>query len=210
MDENQAKQAILFDIDHTLLDTDQLIKEGQDDFAQFIKPYTQHKPTQVAADYIKILRQLAKDVEFNLSIGLKTISQQYNLPFEELLPPYQKLIINMPYQNYFYPNVLKSLKKLRIDYCLGIYSEGDVWYQKLKVKPIKKYLDQELIFIWPNKLEHTAKLPERVTIIDDSTRVIKSLKQDPVIKKKKIKPILFEREEFIKDSQYLEQLPILL
>jgi len=84
------------------------------------------------------------------------------------------------YSGALFPETISVLESLKNNFDLGIYSQGFVNLQKVKVKSsgIENFFDEEFIFIDRNKLNSNLveKLPNGAIIVDDKKEVVEKLK----------------------------------
>jgi len=84
------------------------------------------------------------------------------------------------YSSALFPETIGVLNKLKINFRLGIYSQGFDSLQRIKIRSsgIENFFDQSLICINRNKLDpdFIKKLPNDAIIIEDKKEVIEKLK----------------------------------
>jgi len=195
------KKIILFDIDRTLIDTDQLkdqlfrhltkllnisFKEFEDAKIEYMKTLPTYQKGQKSSpdfDYKKFLQHMCQSCQADF----KKVEGAF----------YQKDDI---YRDALFTDTVSTLKALFQKRQLGIFSEGFPEYQvnKLTQSRILKYFDHDLSFIDRDKLtsEMFEKLPERVTIVDDHLPILEVISQ-----KTSHLPIWLNRKNSQKDPQ---------
>lgn len=172
--EMEKKGIILFDIDNTLIDTKKLSILAYTDIA---------RQTGKSFEEISELKDKYKDsLEVNtdfypnrlMDFLIKKIGQPIDNPFDK------KEI----YVESLFGETIEILTKLKQSKRLGIYSEGftDYQTQKLEFSGIIDFFDKDLIFIERRKLDDDSlkklrKIPDRVTVVDDNSKVVEKLGQ---------------------------------
>lgn len=166
---------ILFDIDYTLIDTDKLRKLTNEKILKIVKISLQklEKATEEFANTLKTSKEFSpqKYAQFLAKyFADAAIRKAVNNIFRE--PGI--------YQQATYPEVISVFKKLKQIFRLGIYSEGVKEFQmnKLTLSGIIKYLDKNLIFIYPDKTGKAEELVKKfgeVYFVDDNPKHIKDI-----------------------------------
>lgn len=182
---------ILFDIDHTLLDTCKLKKLFDREICQVLKI----KKEDLENFNQEFSRRLKNSIEFS--------PRRYILSLEKRFPAHflRSKLLNLFFKNrvYYrkslYPETIPVVNKLKRKFSLGIFSEGVREFQlaKLKLSGLADYFDKKLVFIYPNKREKAKLLIKRLGsfyVIDDNIEHITAL-----AKIKAISPILVKREK---------------
>lgn len=167
------KKVILFDIDHTIIDTRKLRKYTKDSLikAALIKPSILNTIEKKYSDSLTELNQ------FEPNNYLKYISKFTHASFSTLqVASYGRDDL---YKKSLFSNTVKVLKSLSRSYFLGIFSEGDKNYQisKLVKASIIQYFNTNYIFIDKNKLSSRIirNLPDQAVIIDDDKKILEAL-----------------------------------
>jgi FMN phosphatase YigB (HAD superfamily) len=180
------RSTILFDLDKTLIDTSKLVHE-------FINPALAKKLRVETAAVENIDRQYKSGLKifsaFNPWEFLELLATKFNTDQQEL-----ENVFFAPkfYPQSVYPETLPVLEKYQKTYKLGIYSEGVMAWQKVKLKLAKldKFFANEMVFISPNKKspQLIAKLPAKAVVVDDRLDYIDQLKL-----RKDIYPVWLDR-----------------
>lgn len=169
------RRVILFDIDHTLIDTTELRKRidnalfkrsgaKKDDFANFVSTYTS---------------TLCSSTDFNPNVYLKTLSQEFNVSIDKLSSIFYRKSF---FKKSLYPETEWALQKLHKNFTLGIFSEGLKSFQrrKLALSGLVKLFDEKYIFIFRRKISNKSlsKIPKNAIFFDDNLNVTKKLFQN--------------------------------
>ena len=84
------------------------------------------------------------------------------------------------YSGALFPETISVLESLKNYFNLGIYSQGFINLQKIKIgsSKIENFFDEKFIYIDRNKLnpDLIEKLPDGAIIVDDKKEVVKKLK----------------------------------
>ena len=188
------KPIILFDIDHTLIDTNKLRKQIS---AALISAIGTNKNLFADAEN-RYIKSLNHPHDFAPSDYIKQLSQRFGAEKEVL----NDIFFNRSelYEKSLYSEVKPTLSFLSKKAHLGIFSEGGKKFQtaKIALSGIKVYFDKKLIFIHKRKKSPEALklLPPKSIIIDDNWEIIETL-----IEKAPIKAVWINRKDFTKHSQ---------
>jgi FMN phosphatase YigB (HAD superfamily) len=161
-------KTILFDIDYTLIDTDKL---RQLTHQQILKQLKISK-----AELARATENFSKTLKSSLEFSPQRYSRFLANYFADSLIGKRVIdIFNEPaiYQQATYPETTPTLKILKQDYPLGIFSEGVRKSQiaKIALSGIINYLDRDLIFIYPKKkgvMKSIIRKIGRVYVIDNN------------------------------------------
>ncbi len=193
---NQGSKVILFDIDRTLLDTDEFVNR----LNRLVKRVS-------GLTYQQIRSKLDKYIE--------TLPNVYYFSFVDFvnflhLPSKHSIDIVREYKTNrsLYPkygDVLPTLSKLKqLEYRVGIFSEGRPDFQKTKLAnlDIDDFIDNGLVFIGQNKRtsDFLSQVPASSYIVDDNFQVVKLLAQI-----NRFRPVFLDRQE--PKSRWVSQLP---
>jgi len=201
--ELKKRKLILFDIDHTLINTDIIKKKTINDICKYFK-VDEDKVKKAKDKYINSLNYVN---DLNPNEMLEAIGEELNLSLIDLKKIYYNPKI---FLESIYPETIRTLKSVdKEKYVLGIYSEGWDFFQKYKLEStgLIKFFEENWIYILRRKIEkNVALLPNLTMIVDDNIEVINELK-----KKKNIIPIWLNRknktiDKTIKTIFDLEQL----
>ncbi len=173
-DDNQP-QIILFDIDRTLFDTSVfagLIRQKISILAQV----SSDTLIRLENEYINSLSSRSK---FSPSSFCGFLERELNIPSIFLMQEF--IYDKTTYIDSLFADVLPVLKKLKEKgISLGVFSEGELAFQRLKVdySGIGQYLDKNHIYIFEEKLSsrNLKEIPVGSLIIDNSETVVNFLR----------------------------------
>lgn len=167
-------EVILFDIDNTLIDTKklmnsyikpalfELVRGAKDEFQQTCDEYWQTLEKPTLFDPHAFVLHLQDHYHADL---LVLTSRMYNPVF---------------YQQSLFSEVKDTLQKLSSRYTLGIFSEGNVSFQKrkLELSDIRQFFNDDVMFITDDKANHDflAPLPKSI-VVEDRLNFIQSLQK---------------------------------
>lgn len=181
---------ILFDIDHTLLDTGKLKKLFDYEICKTLKI----KEEDLERFNQEFFRRLRSSIEFSPRLYIRFLEKR--VPCHSLKPTLLGLFFksNVYYRKSLYFDTIPVLGKLRRKFSLGVFSEGVREFQltKLKLSGLVDYLDKKIVFIYPNKKGKAGNLVERLGsfyVVDDNPEHILAL-----AKVRGVSPILIKRE----------------
>lgn len=186
------KPLLLFDIDSTLLNTNQLREFFDKSFADSLTV----ELSRVTTAKDSYLAALEKSTDFNPDDYIRSFCKDFKVDKKALTRIYFE-VLDL-YRQSLYPETMTTLRKLQTVYRLGIFTEGFRKFQltKLKNSGIFDLFDRKLIFIHRRKL--TANiinyLPYRAFIVDDNPEVIEVLKKYP-----HVTPVWLNRKDQSKD-----------
>lgn len=190
------KNIILFDIDNTLLNTNQLRERIDKRFSQTLK-IELRKVTKAKDAYVATLM---KSTDFNPDDYIKYTCKTFGVDRKLL----EMVYFQSPniYQRVLYPETRAVLKKFQAVYRLGIFTEGRRRFQltKMKLSGLLPYFNQAFIFIHRRKLEPEVlkKLPPGAFIVDDKLEVAGTLLSYP-----NVTPIWLNRQDEKKHPRIL-------
>lgn len=165
---------ILFDIDRTLLDTDQLIH---------LIPNMISEISSINIDEVnKLTEKYINSLDAIFFFDFVEMLNTFELSDEV----YRGIIDQYENNTELYPkfaDVISSLEQCKgIGMRIGIFSEGTPNFQhnKLKNLNVDKYIDDDLVFIAQTKRTKNFldSLPAGCTIVDDNSEVIDVLAED--------------------------------
>jgi FMN phosphatase YigB (HAD superfamily) len=169
---------IYFDIDRTLIDIDTWYLRNKIKIEEmFVKEFEIDADLGYKAYYNEI-KSRSSNSKSNWNNSILNLSKTLNLDFAKLDRSIKEILENENYQSLVFPNVEEYLAKLKaLDYRLGIFSEGDSWFQNLKLikSRLLKYFDKTLIHYFENKLENANVLVSNSVVFDDSEEKLKEL-----------------------------------
>ena len=159
------KGVILFDIDHTLIDTVRVKVLTVKNLALKLN-ISQRLLKKIVREYTDSLKT---STDFNPDNYLSTISKHFAKNKDELS---EVFFDRATYSMSLFPEIQNVLAKLSTSTRLGVFSEGFVDFQtrKLILSDIYKYFDKKLIFISKRKMlpGSLKKLPPKSVIIEDN------------------------------------------
>lgn len=194
------KRIILFDIDHTLINTDKFRNNFLDKFKKLnIKENIIKK---VNTEYINKLKTTSEySPARHLSYLKEYLSQAIIKKLDNSLFKRKEL-----YKNILYTDVLSALPFLSRKYALGIFSEGDLDFQytKLIKTGIKKFFKKNYFFIFKNKSErkNIYLLPSNSIIVDNDLFILKTVNNT----RKDLSMILMNRNNIIYSSNKIKSI----
>lgn len=169
------KLVILFDIDKTLLNTNQMVNDISTTLTNIIHLPNKHVLFSKSNKYIA---SLSADREFDPKNFVDNLSKETKFEKPALLLKAFYGESNV-YQKNLFPDTLPALKKLSKIYRLGIYSEGTLKFQHHKLKSLKisNYLEKKYIYIFKNKTSPgiIKQIPSNSVVVDDKEPVVKIL-----------------------------------
>lgn len=164
--------AVLFDIDYTLLNTLISKENCRSKLSTFLNVSVEDF-SAIAKDYVR------KDMgftDFNPEEYFDYIGKKYNVRTQDVSKVF---LDDENFKNTPYPEVVSSLKDLSRNYRLGIFSEGFEDFQLLKLHKsgLLPYFDQEITFVFGKKLtqESLDLLPRGCFVVDDNYFVVDAL-----------------------------------
>jgi FMN phosphatase YigB (HAD superfamily) len=173
---SQNKKIILVDIDIVLLDSQKLRDSRKEKICQCLKINSQ----TFDKFYIKYYQTLEKSSDFSPLKFASLLSTGLNNPFLKGKVLESFFNDQESYIRSLYPDTLLALRKLHKNYRLGIFSEGikDFQMAKLTLSGVINYLEENLIFIYPDKTGKAAELMEKlgkIYFVDDTPKHIKDI-----------------------------------
>jgi len=185
---------VLFDIDHTLLDTDKLRKCIQYKRLPALFGVSALELEKITAKYTSTLKS---SIEFSPRVYVQFLVERLKLERN-----IQKIALEFFLNNErdfkaaLFAEVLSSLERLSKEFLLGIFSEGDLEFQQAKLEKsgIKKFFKPELVFIFPSKANELKVIEGKIKnyqgpafIVDDNIDHIRRIMDTRFI------PILLDR-----------------
>lgn len=173
------KQIILFDWDDTLFNKAEYIKRLTDNLAKAFNTSTE-QVTEIEKKYFESLNNSS---DFHISrfhIGryVEYFEQSFNKKIDSESFTTDKLGI---YSGALFPETISVLNSLKDNFILGIYSQGDVDCQRIKIKAsgIGEFFDEKYTFITTDKSDpdFIKTLPDGAIIIDDKQSKIEPLEK---------------------------------
>lgn len=176
----KKKLIILFDVDRTLIDTDQLKRK----FFAALATLTNRSADQIKQSYLQYRESLKNEAgqisvtEFNPSVWLKIINQETGVSLKKLTTTFLDPEL---YLQSVFADTVPTLEKLQPKVILGIFSESVTSWQKKKIKQagLAKFFDQNYQFIYLHKLleadEDLTRLDSGSVIVDDRLDILLNL-----------------------------------
>lgn len=164
---------ILFDLDRTLFDTNRFIDLVRTRMANFTK-----KNEQIIKQLENKYQQLCSKLAFDPLHYSEFLSRELHINTSEIVKQFTDFK-NIYSESVFDEAVpvleLCKKKKNRV----GIFSEGNVDFQKMKINysGLSSYVDHNHIYVFENKLALASieSLPSDIFIVDDKLKVIDQL-----------------------------------
>ncbi len=167
------KPLILFDWDDTLFSKVEYKKRLRSNLARIC---------EVSEEIIfeveeKYFNNLEKSDDFRIDTFVQSFEEKFGKKIELEDFNSDKLGI---YSQALFPEAISVLDKLKDKFNLGIYSQGFVALQKMKIKlsGVEDFFEEKFVFIDRDKLnpEFLTKLPDGAIIVDDKKEVVEKLK----------------------------------
>lgn len=167
-------RTILFDIDRTIFDTNKFIELIRFDLMNLLS-CDNRIAKKIEDDY---LREISRESFFSPYKYSKYLSLKFNISTSVF---FKKLFLKKEqYAESLFSDTLSTFNHLKMkNIALGIFSEGNLSFQKLKIESsgVSNFFSFDKIFIFNNKLSSTSlsKLPQDVLIVDDKLSVAEKL-----------------------------------
>ncbi len=169
------KKIILFDWDDTLFSKTEYKKRLRSNLAKICQT-TEEEIFEFEEKYFD---NLTRSDNFEINDFVNSFSKKFNK--EISLKDFSTDNLDI-YSQSLFSETIEVLNKIKEKYILGIYSQGFVSLQKLKIKNsgVENFFDESVIFIDRNKtaLDFLNKLPVGAIVIDDKKEVIETLKSN--------------------------------
>lgn len=167
------KKIILFDWDDTLFSKAEYKRNLRINLARICEVSKE----EIFDFEEKYFKNLSRSDDFQIDNFVESFSQKFGKKIEMKDFSSDKLGI---YSKALFPETISVLNNLKNDFTLGIYSQGFVNFQKIKIKSsgIESFFDENFIYINRDKLnaDFLAKLPDEAIIVDDKKEVVEKLK----------------------------------
>ena len=175
------KKIILFDIDHTLFDTNV--------FRDIIyKKLSKKLKLKYNEDFLKLIKKsekitINKKKYFDPDFFMKTLINLTNskLNQDHLKPEFWN---NSNFEKSIYPEVISVFNEIKKNknVLIGIFSRGETKFQKKKIEILEDNLADEHVHIFINKLDEIDKIVSKykdyqVLIVDNLLRVLEFSKK---------------------------------
>jgi FMN phosphatase YigB (HAD superfamily) len=170
-----AGPVILFDVDNTLLDNDQVQADLRDDLSRTVGP-------EASTAYFEILEELRAELGYVDYLGAL---QRYRVthPPDPRLLEVSHFLIDYPFADRLYPGALDVVRRLAGAGTVAILSDGDVVFQPRKVRRSglwDAFAGKVLIYIHKEQelADVEARLPaSHYVLIDDKLRILTAVKE---------------------------------
>jgi FMN phosphatase YigB (HAD superfamily) len=170
-----SRLVVLFDVDNTLLDNDQVTADLREHLDVEVGP-------ERAQRYWAIFEQLRTELGYADYLGaLQRYRGEY--PHELHLLAVSKFLINYPFKTRLYPNALEVIRHVRRWGTPAILSDGDVVFQPRKVNcsGLWKAVNGH-VMIYVHKELELADVEERYpaqhyVLVDDKLRILAAVKK---------------------------------
>lgn len=180
---NKRTKVFFIDLDNTLLDTGRLKKEAM---TQAIENFfsRQPHPNQAISRSQQFwdLYQEIKHIDGQISIPDLAIQVANQMKLPELATPLKQTLLQLPFQNYVFPKVAKTLKQLSQSARLVVVSSTDPAYgtAKLNGSRLAPYFDE--LYLFPDKRDHLAQLVKKyshykLSFVDDQLPILEAFSQ---------------------------------
>lgn len=167
------KKLILFDWDDTLFSKVEYKKRLRSNLARICEASEE----EIFEFEEKCFESLKKSDDFQIDNFVKSFEEKFGKKIE--LEDFSSDNLKI-YSEALFPETISVLNNLKDKFNLGIYSQGFIPLQKIKIKSsgIEDFFDEKFVFIDRDKLatEFLAKLPDGATIVDDKKEVVEKLK----------------------------------
>jgi FMN phosphatase YigB (HAD superfamily) len=185
-------EIILFDLDLTLFNSNKFKELFGKEIQKVL--FISENEYQDAFNYY-YQNIISSSTQFSPASFTKFLAERFNSTQQELLKVFN---LRELYTECIYPDVMDSLGQLVQKYRLGIFSQGNVEFQELKLEHsrIKDLIDPTLIFIYEDKLAHLDEIPECTFVEDRYEQFI-----EPLLNNKKIRPIWLNRKSSLKNEK---------
>jgi FMN phosphatase YigB (HAD superfamily) len=175
---------ILFDIDHTIIDTDKLRSHLIEEIIAVTKAIIKCTTGDVAYGILVVEEKMVKSNQRflmnDLIENLGTYFKSERLKFE------LANVLSSPdiFSSCLYPDTRLILERLTQHFQTGIFSSGDVFFQKMKLRAsgIEPYFRPEHINIMESTSSNIPKIVDKykrfkLAIVDDRASVIEQARQ---------------------------------
>ncbi len=164
---------VLLDIDRTIFDTDHFGKLTSVGLA--VKTGVQLEKFELAEE--EYISTLASGIDFRAIDYVVWIGRVFGVSPLVLLDEF--LMNNEYYVQSLFPDTIDVLERLRCKVGLGVYSEGDLNFQRNKLERmgIVNYFLPQNIYIFERKLtdEVICRLPKGSVVVDDKRSIVEGL-----------------------------------
>jgi FMN phosphatase YigB (HAD superfamily) len=166
------RKIILFDVDHTLIDTDKLRKLIRIEISKAAK-VSEEVLCQIETEYTETLKSR---YDFNPEDYLNFLDVHLHKEKKLIRQIFYKDVL---YRKSLFPDVIEALGSLVNKFHLGVFSEAVLHNQLIKLEKsgTMKYFDRRYLFIFRRKIEKEvlSRLPEKAVLIDDNGGVLEEV-----------------------------------
>lgn len=167
------RKLILFDWDDTLFSKVEYKKRLRSNLAKICET-TEEEIFKFEEMYFENLK---RSDDFQIKNFVQSFSEKFNKKIELKDFSSDKLKI---YSGALFSETISVLEKLKDNFDLGIYSQGFVNLQQIKIRSsgVDNFFEKEFVYIDRNKLraDFVSKLPDGAIIVDDKKEVVERLK----------------------------------
>jgi len=179
---------IFFDIDRTIFNTDSWYETNRLKVVELFNSKYLTDGISTYEIFIGLLKQRGINKNTNIKKTIVELSQVLKLDEKEFLDDMIDIILTEDYTKLVYDGVFDFLEEIFGKFRVGIFSEGDPWFQNIKLDKsgLSKYFVKERKYYFKNKLVNIAALPTGCVLFDDSDKVGKAIecqRKDIIFKK---------------------------
>jgi len=168
------RKLILFDWDDTLFSKVEYKKRLRNNLARICEVSEE----EIFKFEEKFFENLKRSDDFQIKKFVESFSEKFNKKIE--LKDFNSDNLKI-YSGALFSETISVLEKLKDNFDLGIYSQGFVDLQKIKIRSsgVDNFFEKEFVYIDRNKLraDFVSKLPDGAIIVDDKKEVVEKLKQ---------------------------------
>lgn len=168
------RKLILFDWDDTLFSKVEYKKRLRNNLAKICEVSEE----EIFKFEEKFFENLKRSDDFQIKKFVESFSEKFNKKIE--LKDFNSDNLKI-YSGALFSETISVLEKLKDNFDLGIYSQGFVDLQKIKIRSsgVDNFFEKEFVYIDRNKLraDFVSKLPDGAIIVDDKKEVVEKLKQ---------------------------------
>lgn len=168
------RKLILFDWDDTLFSKVEYKKRLRNNLARICEVSEE----EIFKFEEKFFENLKRSDDFQIKKFVESFSEKFDKKIE--LKDFSSDNLKI-YSGALFTKTISVLEKLKDNFDLGIYSQGFVDLQKIKIRSsgVDNFFEKEFVYIDRNKLraDFVSKLPDGAIIVDDKKEVVEKLKQ---------------------------------
>ena len=167
------RKLILFDWDDTLFSKVEYKKRLRSNLAKICGVSEE----EIFKFEEKYFENLKRSDDFQIKNFVESFSEKFDKKIE--LKDFSSDNLKI-YSGALFTKTISVLEKLKDNFDLGIYSQGFVDLQKIKIRSsgVDNFFEKEFVYIDRNKLraDFVSKLPDGAIIVDDKKEVVEKLK----------------------------------